>query len=94
MPQPVKALSHIGVYVYRSGTFGDKARPLDKECEKRAHGGPRDSRDLAVQSVPSKQSRVRLITQLEEKKSMRETTRPTITRSRSPSPAATQMFFC
>ena len=25
---------------------------------------------------------------------MRETTRPTLTRSRSPSPAATQMFFC
>jgi len=25
---------------------------------------------------------------------MKETTRPTLTRSRSPSPAATQMFFC
>ena len=24
-------LSHIGVYVYRSGAFGDKPKPKDKE---------------------------------------------------------------
>lgn len=53
-------------------------------------GSPRYSRDLAVQLIPLKQSRVRLIAQLEKKKTMRRA----LTRSRSPSPAATQMFFC
>ena len=33
---------------------------------------PRNSRDLAVQSIPSRRSRVRLIAQLEKKKSMRD----------------------
>lgn len=79
--------SHIGVYVYGSGVFGDKARPKVRATHTRK---PRKSRDLAVRSVPSKKSNVRLIAQLEKK----TTTRPTLTRSRSPSPAATQMFFC
>jgi len=30
MPQSTESRSHIGVYVYGSGAFGDKARPKDK----------------------------------------------------------------
>ena len=83
-----KTLSHIGVYVNGSGVFGDKARPKDKGCEERTCEGRRNSRDLVLQSIPSRQeSRVRLMAHLGN-------TRLTFILSRSPSPAATQMFFC
>ena len=39
---------------------------LDREIRITRMRKPRNSRDLAVQSVPSKQSRVRLISQLEK----------------------------
>lgn len=63
---------------------------LDQKIRATHARNPRKSRDLAVRSVPSEKSNVRLIAQLEKKPA----TRPTLTRSRSPSPAATQMFFC
>lgn len=41
--------SHIGVYVYGSGAFGDKPKLKDKRYDNRR---AKKSRDLAVQSIP------------------------------------------